>query len=352
MPEVVGVRFHGIGKAYDFSLDGLRVQAGDAVVVETNKGVQLGFCSDQGKFRDPAHVFGELRPVLRLADDKDLAQYEQNREDDKEAFRICRDKIEEFGLEMNLVEAEYTLDRQRLLFYFTADDRVDFRSFVRELASIFRCRIELRQIGVRDEAKMSGGVGICGREFCCAGWLDDFVPVSVRMAKTQNLSMNPTKISGSCGRLMCCLKFEQEQYVDARREAPRQGSTVSSPRGRATVVDVNLLTEAVTVRLDGDDEEDFYLYQFDELDYARPKKKQAPVQEEQSACKKKSCADGCSKQSKNLSDDDETVMVAGHPGVGEKKEKSRPFERKTRRVGKPAKAGFIPHMISPEDLDI
>lgn len=364
MPEVVGVRFHGVGKAYDFELRGLSVEPGDMVVVETKKGLQLGFCADSGKYREERHLFGHLLPILRIASDEDVARYEANTEDEREAFRVCRTKIEEFGLDMNLVDAEYTLDRQKLLFYFTADDRVDFRHIVRELAAIFRCRIELRQIGVRDEAMMSGGVGICGREFCCSSWLDTFVPVSVRMAKTQSLSMNPTKISGSCGRLMCCLKYEQDQYVETKRIAPRTGSIVVTPRGRASVLDVNLLTEAVTVRLEGDESDDLYRYQIDELDYNKPSRKKQPGvqpregvqarserggEETASSCCSSGCKSGCKPEAKSLSDDDETTVVATSLPTP----KSAPSEakpRKQRRIGRPAKPGFIPHMIKPEDL--
>ena len=389
MPEVVGVRFHGMGKSYDFAKDGYEVRTGDAVVVETNKGLQLGICADDGKFREGKQLFGTLLPILRIANDEDLAQYELNNADELEAFRVCRDKIAEFGLEMSLVDAEYTLDRQRLLFYFTADDRVDFRSFVRELASIFRCRIELRQIGVRDEAMMSGGLGICGRELCCASWLNEFIPVSVKMAKTQSLSMNPTKISGSCGRLMCCLKYEQEHYVDTKRVAPKNGAVVASPRGNAMVVDVNYLTEAVTVRLEGDESDDLYRYQIDELDYNKPARKKiqqvkqtSPFDEvepkpevqadteEQSACSKDGCAGGCCGKQKSepvISEDDESFVVAGHPGmppldteetieaelitevnVEVKAAEHTAPKPKKRRLGRPAGPGFIPHMIAPE----
>lgn len=419
MPEVVGVRFHGMGKSYDFAKNGFEVGTGDAVVVETSKGLQLGICADHGKFRRDDQLFGTLLPILRIANDDDLAQYEQNNVDEGEAFRICRDKIVEFGLEMSLVDTEYTLDRQKLLFYFTADDRVDFRSFVRELASIFRCRIELRQIGVRDEAMMSGGLGICGRELCCASWLNEFIPVSVKMAKTQSLSMNPTKISGSCGRLMCCLKFEQDHYLDTKRVAPKTGAVVTSPRGDANVVDVNYLTEAVTVRLEGDDSDDLYRYQIDELEYNRPARKKIPQVKQQSAFDELPAAEtkspsacgcnkaedgGCCKTKKvlpNLSEDDESYVVGGHPGMpssqstesptgqltespsglltesptrgaavlsvceavgvsndgqttAENKEltqSSRGPKPKRRRLGRPAEPGFIPHMISPSDLE-
>lgn len=369
MPEVVGVRFHGVGKAYDFDLNGYTVRTGDAVVVETSKGLQVGFCADQGKMREERHLFGRLLPILRIAYEEDLAQYELNRQDEAEAFRICRDKIDDFKLDMNLVDAEYTLDRQRLLFYFTADERVDFRNIVRELASIFRCRIELRQIGVRDEAKMSGGVGICGREFCCSSWLNEFVPVSVKMAKTQSLSMNPTKISGCCGRLMCCLKYEQDQYTETKRIAPRYGSTVLTPRGEGTVLNVNLLTEAVTVSFE-DETDDVFQYQIDELEYKGPSRRplnsscgNAP----RSAMTVKDgsgdnsaellnpspaaggCASGCGascgKSKLTLSDDDESRVVA----VGGREQQDRDNTKSKKRIGKPAKAGFIPHMVSPED---
>lgn len=383
MPEVVGVRFHGMGKSYDFAKNGFEVGTGDAVVVETSKGLQLGICADNGKFREGKQLFGTLLPILRIANENDLAQYEQNNEDEREAFLICRDKIAEFGLEMSLVDTEYTLDRQKLLFYFTADDRVDFRSFVRELAGIFRCRIELRQIGVRDEAMMSGGMGICGRELCCASWLNEFIPVSVKMAKTQSLSMNPTKISGNCGRLMCCLKYEQDHYVETKRISPKSGSTVTTPRGRALVLDVNYLTEAVTVRMEGDESDDIYRYQIDELDYSRPARKKiqqvkqvSPFDEvlelepledlvdtavdglgatigdtEKGSCCGSSGGGCCSskKAEPNLSEDDESFVVGGHPGMPKDVEvKAKPQRR---RLGRPAEPGFIPHMLSADEGD-
>ena len=250
MPKVVGIRFHGNGKSYHFDPGELTLHIGDAVIVETVQGIELGIIADEMMDLAEEQVTLPLKGIMRRATEEDLAQYEENRIKEKEAFRIAADKIEARALDMHLVDAEYTFDGRKVVFYFTADGRVDFRELVKDLASIFRIRIELRQIGVRDEARMIGGLGICGRELCCCSFLTDFVPVSIKMAKEQSLSMNPAKISGACGRLMCCLKYEQEAYEDAHSRLPRPGHIVMTAQGQGMVEGVNLLKETVTVRLD------------------------------------------------------------------------------------------------------
>lgn len=256
MPKVVSIRFHGAGKAYHFDPAGFELHQGDAVIVETVQGVELGIVADEMTDIPNEKLAAPLKPVLRPADDKDLAHYEENTAKEAEAYKIASEKIELRELDMHLVDVEYTFDNRKIIFYFTADGRVDFRELVKDLAAIFRIRIELRQIGVRDEARKIGGVGICGRELCCCSFLNDFVPVSIKMAKEQSLSMNPVKISGICGRLMCCLKYEQDAYEDARSRMPRQGWQVDTPEGPGVVYSVNLLKETVTVRLDRGGEND------------------------------------------------------------------------------------------------
>lgn len=250
MPKVVGIRFHGTGKAYHFDPDQKPLHRGDAVIVETVQGIELGIVGEEIIDLPEDKLIAPLKPILRMATEADLAHYEVNQGKEKEAFRIATDKIAGRGLDMHLVDVEYTFDDRKIVFYFTADGRVDFRELVKDLAAIFRIRIELRQIGVRDEARMVGGLGICGRELCCCSFLNDFVPVSIKMAKEQSLSMNPAKISGCCGRLMCCLKYEQDAYEDAHSRMPRQGYIVSTPQGQGTVDSINLLKETVTIRLD------------------------------------------------------------------------------------------------------
>ena len=250
MIKVTGVRFKNVGKVYYFSPNGLELKPKDKVIVETARGLECGEVtfSDRGVADD--EISGELKPVIRSATEKDLRTVEENEEKEKAAFDICLKKIEAHNLKMKLVDVEYTLDRNKILFYFTADGRVDFRELVKDLASVFRTRIELRQIGVRDESKMVGGLGICGRPFCCNTFLGDFQPVSVKMAKEQSLSLSPVKISGTCGRLMCCLKYEQDAYEHLLKVTPKNGAVVDTPEGRGTVVDFNLLTGILKVRLD------------------------------------------------------------------------------------------------------
>ena len=248
--EVVDIQFRPGQKIYFFSPADLKLQAGDHVIIDTARGPEFGICAGGNHFIPEKDVVPPLRSVLRIATEQDEKTVAENRAKEKRAYDICLEKIAEHGLDMQLVSAECTFDGSKLLFFFTADERVDFRELVKNLASVFHTRIELRQIGVRDKAKMVGGLGICGRPFCCASFLDDFQPVSIKMAKTQNLSLNPTKISGTCGRLMCCLKYEQDAYEDLLRTAPKMDSFVDTPEGRGTVVEVDLLRQRVKVQLE------------------------------------------------------------------------------------------------------
>ena len=250
MVEIIGVRFKSGGKQYYFDPAGLEVQPGQGVIVETSRGLEYGECAQGNTQVEEETVVQPLRPLVRIATEEDEKTVEKNQEKEAKAFQICQEKIAAHGLEMKLVEAEYSFEGNKVLFFFTAEGRVDFRALVKDLASTIHARIELRQIGVRDEAKMLGGLGICGRPFCCAQFLDEFQPVSIKMAKTQNLSLNPTKISGTCGRLMCCLKYEQEAYEDLVKHTPKQESFVETPDGAGTVSSVNLLRQQVQVRLD------------------------------------------------------------------------------------------------------
>ena len=251
MPEIVGVRFKSAGRVYYFSPNGFDLKKGERVLVETSRGVELGDVMIANKQIVEEEFSQPLKNVVRVATQQDIEQAQQNREKERYALEICAEKIRKHKLEMKLIDAEYTFDRSKLLFYFTADGRIDFRDLVKYLASVLKTRIELRQIGVRDEAKVLGGIGICGRPFCCATFLGEFQPVSIKMAKEQGLSLNPTKISGTCGRLMCCLKYEQEAYEDLIRTTPKQGSIVQTPEGRGVVSEVNLVSGNLKVRLEG-----------------------------------------------------------------------------------------------------
>jgi cell fate regulator YaaT (PSP1 superfamily) len=252
MIEIVSVRFKKGGKNYYFNPNGMQIQPGQNVIIDTSRGVEFGECTQGNTQVDETTLISPLRPVIRLATEEDRKTAEANRKKEAKAFEICQQKIAEHGLDMKLVEVEYNFEGNKILFFFTSEGRVDFRELVKDLAAVFRTRIELRQIGIRDEAKMLGGLGVCGRPFCCSSFLEDFQPVSIKMAKTQNLSLNPTKISGVCGRLMCCLKYEQEAYEDLLKRAPKVESLVETPDGVGTVSQVNLLREKVKVRLDGD----------------------------------------------------------------------------------------------------
>ncbi|MBM7098035.1 MULTISPECIES: PSP1 domain-containing protein [Alteribacter] len=249
MHQVVGVRFKKAGKIYYFSPGTIDINTDDYVIVETARGVEFGKVVIGPKEVDEKDVVLPLKSVLRLATEKDKLVVQENREEAKKAFDVCFKKIDEHKLEMKLVDVEYTFDRNKILFYFTADGRIDFRELVKDLASIFRTRIELRQIGVRDEAKMLGGIGPCGRMLCCSTFLGDFEPVSIKMAKDQNLSLNPTKISGLCGRLMCCLKYENDMYESAKKELPDINEHIKTSYGKGKVVGLNMLERLVQVEL-------------------------------------------------------------------------------------------------------
>ena len=250
MAEIIGVRFKGTGKVYYFDPAGASVDRGQHVVVETAQGIEYGECATSNTTIPDEQITRPLKKLVRVATPEDDRRVEENQRKQKDAFDICVKKIAAHKLDMKLVEVEYTFDNSKILFYFTSDGRVDFRELVKDLASVFRTRIELRQIGVRDEAKMLGGLGICGREFCCSRFLNDFQPVSIKMAKEQSLSLNPVKISGTCGRLMCCLKYEQEAYEHLRKTTPRVGAVVTTPKGEGVVTGVDLLPGRVTVRFD------------------------------------------------------------------------------------------------------
>lgn len=249
MYAVIGVRFKQVGKIYYFDPCDFEMDKDQEVIVETARGIEYGRVVIGKKYVSEGEVVLPLKRVLRLATEDDREQVKKNEEAAKEALNICRVKVHEHALEMKLIDAEYTFDRNKIIFYFTADGRVDFRELVKDLASIFRTRIELRQIGVRDEAKMLGGIGPCGRTLCCSSFLGDFEPVSIKMAKDQNLSLNPIKISGLCGRLMCCLKYENDHYEEAKREMPDMGQVVMTPDGSGRVVGMNLLERRVRVDL-------------------------------------------------------------------------------------------------------
>lgn len=254
MTEVISVKFKSRGKTYFFAPGSLTVADDSRVVVETSKGLELAECIKGNHFVADESIIPPLRPVARLATQDDLRVAEMCREREREAFRVCEEKIAQRGLDMKLVDVECSFEGSKILFFFTSDGRVDFRELVKDLAGVFRTRIELRQIGVRDEAKMIGGLGICGRSFCCGQFLDEFQPVSTKMAKVQSLSLNPAKISGSCGRLMCCLRYEQEAYEELVKNVPKNGAFVETPAGYGNVTQVNLLRQKVKVRLDGGDE--------------------------------------------------------------------------------------------------
>lgn len=249
MAEVIGVRFKEVGKIYYFDPDGQELKKSDRVIVETVRGVECGEVALENREISDEEIVKPLKKLIRKADEKDLRTLEENKKKEKNAFGICQKKIADHKLDMKLVDVEYTFDGGKVLFYFTADGRVDFRELVKDLAGVFRTRIELRQIGVRDESKMIGGLGICGRPFCCRSFLGDFQPVSIKMAKEQGLSLNPTKISGTCGRLMCCLKYEQNAYEYLLKITPKPGAIVETAEGAGTVVDFSLLTGTLKVKL-------------------------------------------------------------------------------------------------------
>lgn len=275
MTTVIGVRFRTAGKVYFFLPNGLEIQAGDHVIVETVRGVEYGCVVMGPREVEDDKLIQPVKPVLRLATPEDDEKALKNKEKEKDAFKICLEKIAKHGLDMKLIDAEYTFDNNKVLFYFTADGRVDFRELVKDLASVFKTRIELRQIGVRDETKILGGIGICGRVLCCHSHLSEFAPVSIKMAKEQNLSLNPTKISGTCGRLMCCLKNEEETYEELNSRLPNNGDWVTTPEGlKGEVNSVSVLRQLVKVIVDIGDEKEIREYKVDELKFKQRRRKE------------------------------------------------------------------------------
>jgi len=274
MIKVIGVRFRTAGKVYFFDPLEYDIKRGDHVIVETARGVEFGTVVGDPKEVEEDKVVQPLKPVLRIATEKDVEQEAANKEKEKEAFKICLEKIRKHGLAMKLIDAEYTFDNNKVLFYFTADGRIDFRELVKDLAAVFKTRIELRQIGVRDETKILGGIGICGRPLCCHTHLSEFIPVSIKMAKEQNLSLNPTKISGVCGRLMCCLKHEEETYEELNRRLPNVGDQVTTKDGqKGEVQSVNILRQLVKVIVENGDTKEIQEYPVEDLRFKKKHKK-------------------------------------------------------------------------------
>lgn len=318
MAEVIGVRFQREGKMFFFDAAGTDAHMGDYVIVDTTRGMDLAeVIMDKTEMPEDA-LKTELKPILRVATAEDVFHARENRAREKEAFAICQKKIAEHKLEMKLVNVEFTFDNSKLLFYFTANGRVDFRSLVKDLAAVFHTRIELRQIGVRDEAKMLGGLGPCGRQICCGAFLHEFIPVSIKMAKEQNLSLNPTKISGVCGRLMCCLKYEEEHYEETRKKMPRIGREVETPDGPGTVSDLNLVRETVKVRVARGDEFEIREYPLEQI--TRPGMENNPPAAPED--EKEDMVDEEPEESVILSDQEEDI-----PPVREKRE-TEPEDKK------------------------
>lgn len=281
MTKVVGIRFRNAGKIYYFDPKDMDMEVGSHAIVETARGVEFGTVMIAPREVEDEQVVQPLKPIIRVATAADEETVEKNREKEKSAYKICQEKIEKHGLDMKLVQAEYTFDNNKLLFYFTADGRIDFRELVKDLAGVFRTRIELRQIGVRDETKLLGGMGICGRPLCCSSYLSDFVPVSIKMAKEQNLSLNPTKISGVCGRLMCCLKNEEETYEYLNSRLPGVGDYVTTDDGcKGEVSSVNVLRQKVKVIVEIDDEKEIHEYSVDQLKF-KPRRKNTKLSEKE-----------------------------------------------------------------------
>lgn len=324
MIKVIGVRFRKAGKVYYFSPGEYEIVTGDHVIVETARGIEYGYVVQGSHEVEEKKVFQPLKPVIRMATPEDEATEKSNQEKEREAFRICAEKIRKHELEMKLIDTEYTFDNNKVLFYFTADGRIDFRDLVKDLASVFRTRIELRQIGVRDETKIMGGIGICGRPLCCASYLSEFIPVSIKMAKEQNLSLNPTKISGVCGRLMCCLKYEEDTYEELNSRLPNTGDYVLTDEGlKGEVHSVSILRQLVkvVVTINGDEKE-IREYRVDQLQF-RPKRKKEKNRGEDSEKKReepeKGLAEAAEKPEKGISEEPERRR----PETSERREKFR-----------------------------
>ncbi|HHW32054.1 MAG TPA: stage 0 sporulation family protein [Clostridiaceae bacterium] len=265
MVTVVGVRFKEAGKIYYFDPDNLQIDLNENVIVETARGIEFGKVVIPNREVPDEDIVAPLKKVIRIATEEDKKHYEENKQKEKEAFNICLEKIKNHNLDMKLIGVEYTFDNNKILFYFTADGRVDFRELVKDLAAVFKTRIELRQIGVRDESKMMGGIGICGRVLCCRSFLGEFEPVSIKMAKEQGLSLNPCKISGACSRLMCCLKYEHEVYEELLARTPKIGAIVETPEGQGVVIEANILKEIVKVKLDKGNEADLATFKLNDI---------------------------------------------------------------------------------------
>ena len=273
MTKVIGVRFRTAGKIYFFDANGIKLKKGESAIVETARGVELGEVAVENRSVEESKIVAPLKPVIRVATEEDKKIFDENEAKAQDAYDICAKKIAEHKLDMKLVDVEYTFDNTKLLFYFTADGRIDFRDLVKDLAAIYKTRIELRQIGVRDEVKMLGGFGMCGRELCCCKHLSDLNPVSIKMAKEQGLSLNPTKISGVCGRLMCCLKHEQDVYEEKLSRLPNNGATVKTPDGIGIVEDVEVLKEAMRVKIEKDGNVQRKVYKLSEIEILKNKKR-------------------------------------------------------------------------------
>lgn len=266
MTKIVGVRFKSTGKIYYFNPGDLDIKKGDYLIVETARGLEIGEAALEAKEVSDNEITKPLKDIIRIATEDDIKKWKQNKEKEAQAFEICAEKIKKHNLEMKLIEVEYTFDASKILFYFTADGRIDFRELVKDLATVFKTRIELRQIGVRDESKTIGSIGVCGRSLCCSQFLDNFEPVSIKMAKEQGLSLNPTKISGACGRLMCCLKYEQSTYEELLKITPKQGSLVNTPMGKGVVEYVSLLQGKVKVKIEDEREKALQEFSVEEVE--------------------------------------------------------------------------------------
>ena len=334
MAKVVGVRFRNVGKIYYFDPKDYDIEVNDHVIVETARGIEYGRVVLGPKEVKDKEVVHPLKEVVRLSTPEDDEREDRNRQKEREAFKVCKQKIREHQLDMKLIDAEYTFDNNKVLFYFTADGRVDFRLLVKDLASIFKTRIELRQIGVRDETKILGGIGICGRSLCCHSYLADFAPVSIKMAKEQNLSLNQTKISGVCGRLMCCLKNEQETYEELNKKLPSPGDQVVVPDGRqGTVHSVNVLRQLVKVVIEENDQKEITEYPVDDLEF-RPRKKKGKGQNQEQDRKE-------NREPKEKEKDKEKDKDKEPKGSGEKKrsgEKKGDFKKHDREPGSKKRA--------------
>ena len=291
MTRIVNVSFHEAGRSYRFSCDGIDLKIGDAVMVETSLGLDMAHVVDEPIEMDPKKVPEDTVPILRLANEKELERFKVKKQKEREAYDKCLVLIDKHKLDMNLIDAVFSFDGKKIVFFFTSDNRVDFRELVKDLAATFKARIELRQIGSRDQAKLVGGIGVCGRELCCCTFLEHFAPVSLRMARDQGLSLNPTKLNGSCGRLMCCLQFEKEAYEDAHRRLPKNGKNIRTPMGTGIVCDVNYLSEKVTVKFDRGDEIEQSVFDWAQLE---------PLNQKSQCEQCDNCAEDCKKSKENV----------------------------------------------------